>query len=79
METYSQTIMQPIMNDLFKYTWLTERYNCQGEIIRAPYYHEYPEMLCVLLHDVSYGIQIGFNRITISPFVYSGKGSYLVQ
>lgn len=58
----------PIQNDLFAHTWLTERYNAQGKSIRAPYYHEYPEITAMILREMIYGIDIKINRIRIKPF-----------
>ncbi|HEY1790000.1 MAG TPA: hypothetical protein VGJ73_17775, partial [Verrucomicrobiae bacterium] len=59
---------RPIQNDLLQHTWLTERYNEQGKSIRAPYYHEYPEITAMVLREMVYGIDIKINRIQIKPF-----------
>lgn len=70
---YQNGVVAPIQSDLLAGTWLTERYNCAGQEIRSPYYHEYPEVLTMLLHDASYGISIGLGQVTIAPF---GHTSY---
>ena len=70
---YQNGVAGPIQSDLLASTWLTERYNCAGHQIRSPYYHEYPEVLTMLLHDASYGISIGLGQVTIAPF---GHTSY---
>ncbi|HEX3626893.1 MAG TPA: hypothetical protein VH280_15900 [Verrucomicrobiae bacterium] len=59
---------QPIQDDLLRNTWLTERYNAEGKSIRAPYYHEYPEITAMILRELVYGIDIKINRIQIKPF-----------
>lgn len=59
---------RPIQDDLLRHTWLTERYNAQGKSIRAPYYHEYPEITAMVLREMVYGIDIKINRIQIKPF-----------
>ena len=70
---YRSGVTGPVQSDLLAGTWLTERYNCAGQEIRSPYYHEYPEVLTMLLHDASYGISIGLAQVTIAPF---GHASY---
>jgi hypothetical protein len=59
---------RPIQDDLIQKTWLTERYNAEGKSIRAPYYHEYPEITAMVLREMIYGIDIKINRIQIKPF-----------
>jgi hypothetical protein len=59
---------RPIQDDLLQHTWLTERYGAQGKSIRAPYYHEYPEITAMVLREMVYGIDIKINRIQIKPF-----------
>lgn len=59
---------RPIQNDLLEYTWLTERYNAEGKSIRAPYYHEYPEITAMVLREMIYGIDIKIDRVQIKPF-----------
>jgi hypothetical protein len=59
---------RPIQDDLLQHTWLTERYNAEGKSIRAPYYHEYPEITAMILRTMVYGINIKINRVQIKPF-----------
>lgn len=59
---------KPIQDDLLQHTWLTERYNAQGQSIRAPYYHEYPEITAMVLREMVDGIDIKINRVQIKPF-----------
>ena len=71
-----QRYFAPVQNDLFAHTWLTERYNDQGQLIRAPYYHEYPEITAMILREMIYGIDIKISRVRIKPF---GLSSYHYQ
>jgi hypothetical protein len=66
--TYEQKILDPIRSDLLARTWLTERYDCAGNPIRTPYYHEYPELVVMLLRELTYGIQLGLGTVTVDPF-----------
>jgi hypothetical protein len=59
---------EPIQDDLLQHTWLTERYNAQGQSIRAPFYHEYPEITAMILREMIYGIDIKIARVRIKPF-----------
>lgn len=59
---------RPIQDDLLQHTWLTERYNAEGKSIRAPYYHEYPEITAMVLRTMVYGINIKVNRVQVKPF-----------
>jgi hypothetical protein len=59
---------RPIQDDLLAHTWLTERYNAQGKSIRAPYYHEYPEITAMILREMVDGIDIKIDHIQIKPF-----------
>jgi hypothetical protein len=66
----------PVQNDLLQRTWLTERYNAEGKTIRAPYYHEYPEITAMILREMVYGIDIKINCVRIKPF---GLNAYHYQ
>jgi hypothetical protein len=66
--TYRDKILGPLRSDLLARTWLTERYDCAGNAIRTPYYHEYPELVTMLLREVTYGIDLGLGQVTIDPF-----------
>jgi len=56
-----------IRMDLLENTWMTERYDLKGNMIRAPYYHEYPEILTIIMRENLYGIDIKLDKITIDP------------
>lgn len=56
-----------IRGDLLANTWLTERYNVRGQRIRTPYYHEYPEIVCMVMRTMRYGIDVQIDRVVIRP------------
>jgi hypothetical protein len=64
---------KPVQNDLLQHTWLTERYNAEGQLTRAPYYHEYPEITAMILREMIYGINVKIDHVRIKPF---GMHSY---
>jgi hypothetical protein len=66
-KTFQDTLLAPLQKDLLERTWLTERYDCSGTATRAPYYHEYPEVVVMLLREVAYGIRLGVTDVTIDP------------
>lgn len=68
LTTFNDLIVDPIRIDLLENTWLTERYNRQGQAVRTPFYHGYPEMLVMLLREAVYGINLGLNDVVIDPF-----------
>jgi hypothetical protein len=65
---FTTKILQPLQSDLLEHTFLTERYDCAGNPIRTPYYHEYPEVVAMLLREVAYGIDLGLGTVDIDPF-----------
>jgi len=60
-------VLDPVRTALLARTWLNERYTCGGVAVRARYYHEYPEMVAMLLREVRYGVNIGLRTVDISP------------
>lgn len=48
--------------------WMTERIGAEGTPIRAPGYHEYPEILDMVTRELRYGIRLAPDAVTISPF-----------
>ena len=67
---FDDVIMNPLISEVIKRTWLHERYNCDGTAMvnRTASYFEYPSVTSMLIHRVRYGIDLGLNNITISPF-----------
>ncbi len=62
--------------DLIDNTWMRERYNSKGSQSRAHYYHEYPEIITMVLREMVYGINIKPGKVTIKPF---GRDKYFYK
>ncbi len=59
-----------LQRDLIAYTWMHERYTCDGQMMgnRTNYYFEYPSTVAMLLREVRYGIDVGLLNVTVAPF-----------
>jgi len=68
LEVFNEHLLGPMQRDTIAKTWLGERYNCEGDNYRTPYYFEYPSTTAMLLREIRYGIDLGLLRVTISPF-----------
>jgi hypothetical protein len=62
-----QYIVDPMIQEVIKHTWLYERYDCSSQPVHNPYYIEYPEMVVMLLRELVYGINIGLNTLVVNP------------
>lgn len=67
LAAFDDRVLDPVRTALLARTWLNERYTCGGVAVRARYYHEYPEMVAMLLREVRYGVNIGLRTVDISP------------
>ncbi len=65
-----------IRKDLIDYTWMRERYDSKGSQDRAYYYHEYPEIITMILREMIYGINIKPDKVVIKPF---GRNKYFYK
>ena len=63
-------ILDPLVDDVIRYTWMHERGGCDGSphTNRTPYYFEFPSVTAMAVHYIRYGIQIGLLNVTVSPF-----------
>jgi hypothetical protein len=68
-KTFFDVLYNPLRSDVIEYTWISERYNCEGVPSRHEYYHEYPEIALMMMREIKYGISIGFQTISIDPFL----------
>ena len=66
LEMFNRTY-ENIRSDLLANIWLTERYNARGQRIRSPYYHEYPEIVCMVMRTMRYGINLRIDGVVIHP------------
>ena len=62
--------LKHLQDDLIRDTWMHERYGCDGEQQqnRTSHYFEYPSTVAMMLREIRYGINLGFNNISIAPF-----------
>eukprot|EP01065_Artemidia_motanka_P009197 TRINITY_DN14698_c0_g1_i1.p1 TRINITY_DN14698_c0_g1~~TRINITY_DN14698_c0_g1_i1.p1 ORF type:complete len:961 (+),score=323.32 TRINITY_DN14698_c0_g1_i1:61-2883(+) len=69
-KAFDGLILDPLVGDVNRWTWLHERYQCDGqpEINRTAMYFEYPSVTAMMLHYLRYGIQMHFQNVTVSPF-----------
>lgn len=65
-ETFRR-MFEAVREDQFAVTWMNERYDSDGELIRAPGYHEYPEILDKMLREGYYGLTLTLERVTVRP------------
>eukprot|EP00041_Stephanoeca_diplocostata_P004961 m.53855 g.53855 ORF g.53855 m.53855 type:complete len:798 (-) comp15471_c1_seq1:129-2522(-) len=70
LQVFDTHTLAPLMRDLIAYTWLHERYGCDGkqQDSRTEAYFEYPATVTMLLREIRYGIDVGLRNITINPF-----------
>jgi len=68
--TFDNVLLDPLIGDVNRWTWLHERYNCDGtpQRNRTSHYFEYPSVTAMMLHYIRYGIQLGFDSVKVSPF-----------
>lgn len=70
LETFHNVLYEPIRDDLNRWTWLRERYGCDGLLQqnRTEYYFEYPSVVAMMAKEIKYGVILGLNTIRIEPF-----------
>jgi len=68
--TFDNLLLDPLIGDVNRWTWLHERYACDGspQQNRTSHYFEYPSVTAMMLHFVRYGIELGFDSVKVSPF-----------
>eukprot|EP00164_Ancoracysta_twista_P016587 GFYU01027885.1.p2 GENE.GFYU01027885.1~~GFYU01027885.1.p2 ORF type:complete len:196 (+),score=83.73 GFYU01027885.1:51-590(+) len=69
VKTFEELLLEPIQSDLNKHTYMYERYQCEGLPTHNDHYIEYPEIVVMMLREVKYGIDLGFNRVTVNPLL----------
>ena len=67
-ETFSR-MFEAVRSDQFELTWMRERYGSEGQMVRAPGYHEYPEILDKMLREGYYGVALTLQAVTINPML----------
>ena len=61
--TFDNLILNPLREDVIKYTWLRERYSCDGvqQPNRTQYYFEFPAFVAIAEREVRYGVFMCLN------------------
>ena len=54
--------------DLLRDVWMPERYDADGLPAHNGYYHEYPDIVTMVLREMRYGVHTGMREVTIHPF-----------
>eukprot|EP00043_Microstomoeca_roanoka_P000963 m.30236 g.30236 ORF g.30236 m.30236 type:complete len:789 (+) comp10587_c0_seq1:120-2486(+) len=70
LATFDNHLLEPLLQELIRVTWMHERYTCAGDEMtnRTDAYFEYPATVVMLLREIRYGINIGLTNMTINPF-----------
>lgn len=69
-------LLDPIESDLIGDVWMPERYDADGMPAHNGYYHEYPDIVSIVLREMRYGVHVGMREVTIAPF---GNSSFELQ
>jgi hypothetical protein len=69
-ETFDELLLDPLIGDVNRWTWLHERYYCDGtpQLNRTSHYFEYPSVTAMMIRFIRYGIKLDFHEVTIAPF-----------
>ncbi len=62
------SLFERMENNLLENVWMPERFDARGLPAHNGYYHEYPEVLSIVLREMRYGVHIGMEDVTIRPF-----------
>ncbi len=60
-------MFEAVRADLIQHTWMGERYDVNGDMIRADGYHEYPGVLDILLREGVYGLVVDVASVDVRP------------
>jgi hypothetical protein len=61
-------LLEKIENYEVSNVWMPERFDAQGLPAHNDYYHEYPEVLAMVLREMRYGVHVGMREVTVHPF-----------
>ena len=61
-------MLSTMQADQVRNTWMAERYTCDGLSSHDPFYHEYPEVIAMVIERVKYGINIGLSTVEVLPW-----------
>jgi hypothetical protein len=61
-------LLASLESDLLRDVWMPERYDAAGLPAHNGYYHEYPEILSMVLREMRYGVHVGVSEVSVHPF-----------
>lgn len=62
------SLFQRMEANLLENVWMPERFDARGLPAHNGYYHEYPEVLAMVLRTMKYGVHAGMEDVSIRPF-----------
>ncbi len=62
------SLFEKMEDNLLENVWMPERFDAQGMPAHNSYYHEYPEVLSMVLREMRYGVHVGMEDVSIRPF-----------
>jgi hypothetical protein len=62
------TLLNGLESDLLRDVWMPERYDAAGLPAHNSYYHEYPDIVSMVLREMRYGVHVGLHEVTVQPF-----------
>lgn len=61
-------LLDSMESDLIRDVWMPERYDADGRPAHNDYYHEYPDIVSMVLREMRYGVHVGMREVTVAPF-----------
>jgi hypothetical protein len=61
-------LLNTLESDRLRDVWMPERYDTAGKPVHNGYYHEYPDIIGMVLREMRYGVHLGMSQVTIDPF-----------
>lgn len=61
-------LLNSLEADLLRAVWMPERYDATGQPAHNGYYHEYPDIISMVLREMRYGVHVGLRDVAIHPF-----------
>jgi hypothetical protein len=70
IDGFENYLLNPLKAELISSTWMHERLNCDGTqmVNRTSMYFEYPSVTAMLIHNIRYGVELGFGSLSVRPF-----------
>ena len=69
-------LLDAMESDLIRDVWMPERYDEDGMPAHNGYYHEYPDIVSMVLREMRYGVHVGMREVTIAPF---GSSNFAIR